>query len=205
VKILLAHNFYQQPGGEDQVFADEGALLESRGHEVLRYTLHNDSIKGEGKLQLAANTIWNRGVYREVRDLVSREKVTVVHFHNTFPQISPAAYHAARAGGAAVVQGVPNYRLMCPDAVFMRDGRVCEDCLGKFFAWPGVLHKCYRGSRAITAVTAAMLTTHKILGTWSKAVDAYLALTHFVRQKLIEGGFPAGKIEVKGNFVNPDP
>ena len=107
--------------------------------------------------------------------------------------------------GRRLFKASPNYRLMCPAAVFMRDGRVCEDCLGKTFAWPSVVHKCYRESRAITAVTAAMLTTHKLIGTWKKSVDAYLALTSFVRQKLIEGGFPEAKIFVKGNFVHPDP
>lgn len=204
MKILLAHNFYQQPGGEDQVFADEGRLLESRGHEVLRYTMHNNDIKDAGRLRLAAQTIWNRGVYRVLHDLVAKEKPSVVHFHNTFPQISPAAYYAVRAAGAAVVQGVPNYRLMCPAAVFMREGKVCEECLGKIFAWPGVKHGCYR-SRSVTAVTAGMLTAHKLLGTWSNAVDGYVALTEFVRAKLIEGGFPPEKIYVKGNFVDPDP
>jgi hypothetical protein len=149
LKILLAHNFYQQPGGEDQVFADEGQLLESRGHQVLRYMMHNDDIKGAGRLRLAAQTVWNRGVYRALHDLVAREKPSVVHFHNTFPQISPGAYYAVRAAGAAVVQGVPNYRLMCPAAVFMREGKVCEECLGKIFAWPGVQHGCYRG-RGVT-------------------------------------------------------
>ena len=45
MKILLCHNFYQRPGGEDKVFADEGTLLESRGHHVIRYQRHNDEVK----------------------------------------------------------------------------------------------------------------------------------------------------------------
>jgi glycosyltransferase involved in cell wall biosynthesis len=205
MKILIAHNYYQQPGGEDQIFSDEGTLLESHGNQVLRYSVHNDDIKGSGKLSLAAATIWNRRTHQEIGDLVARERPDVVHFHNTFPQISPAAYYAARAGGAAVIQNIQNYRLMCPAAIFLRDGQICEDCLGKTFAWPGVMHKCYRGSRAITAVTATMLTTHKLMGTWQNRVDAYLAPAHFVREKLIEGGFPKEKIFVKVNFVSPDP
>jgi glycosyltransferase involved in cell wall biosynthesis len=205
MKILIAHNYYQQRGGEDQIFADEGSLLESHGNEVLRYSVHNDDIKDAGKLSLAADTIWNRKIHRELGDLVARERPEVVHFHNTFPQISPAAYYAARAGGAAVIQNIQNYRLMCPAAIFIRDGKICEQCLGKTFAWPGVMHKCYRGSRAITAVTATMLTTHKLIGTWQKRVDAYVVPSQFVRGKLIEGGFPKDKIFVKVNFVSPDP
>src|SRR6266511_2249277 len=57
-KILLVHNFYQQPGGEDQVFAGESALLEVNEHEVVRFTVHNDAIKEMGGLGAAARTLW---------------------------------------------------------------------------------------------------------------------------------------------------
>jgi glycosyltransferase involved in cell wall biosynthesis len=205
MKILLAHNFYQQPGGEDQVFADYGWLLESHGHEVVRFSVHNDALKQTGALKLAAQTVWNSAMHGQMRDMVRREKPAVVHFQNTFPLISPAAYYAARAEGAAVVQELPNYRLLCPNAQLLRDGKVCEACLGKTVPWPGVLHGCYRESRATTAVVVTMLSVHRLMGTWTAAVDAYIALTQFSRNKMIEGGLPAGKIHVKGNFINPDP
>jgi len=103
-----------------------------------------------------------------------------------------------------VVQTLHNYRLLCPAAIFQRDGRVCEDCLGHV-PWRGVLHACYRDSRAATAAVALMLSVHRWLGTWSKMVDCYIALTEFARAKFIEGGLPAEKIVVKPNFVHPDP
>lgn len=205
MKVLLAHNFYQQPGGEDQVFADEGALLESHGHEVIRYSVHNDSVEGMGRLSLAARTVWNRKTYQELRELVRRERPAVAHFQNTFPLISPAAYYAVRREGAAVVQELPNYRLMCPAAVLFRDGKVCQECVGKPIAWRGVLHKCYRGSRGTTAVVAGMTALHRLAGTWKNAIDIYIALTDDGREKFIAGGLPAAKIMVKGNFVSPDP
>lgn len=205
MKVLLVHNFYQQPGGEDQVFADEGDLLQSKGNEVLRFTVHNDSINEMGGLTLAMRTIWNRDNARKLTDLLERERPAVVHFHNTFPLISPSAYYAARRSGAAVVQGIANYRLICPGSLLLRDGRVCEDCVGKRLAWPGVKHACYRNNRRATGVIAAMLASHRLIGTWSRAVDVYIALTRFMRAKLIEGGLPEAKILVKGNFVRPDP
>jgi len=205
MKVLLAHNFYQQPGGEDQVFADEGLLLESHGHEVIRYTVHNDAVESMGRLSLAARTIWNRQSYRELRDLVRRERPAVAHFQNTFPLISPSAYFAVRREGAAVVQELPNYRLLCPAAVLFREGRACEDCVGKAIAWRGVVHKCYRGNRGATAVVAAMTAVHRFAGTWENAVDAYITLTEEGREKFIAGGLPADKLRVKGNFVFPDP
>jgi glycosyltransferase involved in cell wall biosynthesis len=204
VRVLVCHNFYQQPGGEDGVFADETALLESHGHDVTRFTVHNDAVAGTGKLALFGKTVWNRDLARQIADLVRRNRAEVVHFHNTFPLISPAAYYAARKAGAAVVQTLHNYRLLCPGAMFLRDGAVCESCLGRV-PIPAVIHKCYRGSRAASAVTAVMLTSHRILRTYRSRVDAYVALTEFGRQKFIAGGLPADRVVVKPNFVSPDP
>jgi glycosyltransferase involved in cell wall biosynthesis len=205
MKILAVHNRYQRPGGEDQVFVDETALLETRNHRVLRYEVHNDQVKQVNRLILAKDTVWNTSAYRELGALIRRERPHVVHFHNTLPLVSPAGYYAARAEGVPVIQTLHNYRLLCPVALFYRDGRVCEDCMGKAVPWPGVVHRCYRGSRTASGVIATMLTVHRALRTWTEMVDVYVALTEFARNKFIEGGLPAGKIVVKPNFVAPDP
>lgn len=205
MKFLLAHNQYQQPGGEDQSVAAEIAMLEAFGHQVIQYRVHNDSIKNMTSLGVAARTIWNRASYREVRALIRTHRPDIAHFNNTFPLISPSAYYAARAEGVPVVQTLRNYRLLCPNSYFLRDQQVCELCLGRMIAWPGVLYGCYRQSRGASAVVAAMLTTHRLVRTWQNAVDVYIALTEFGRKMFIRGGLPEAKIVVKPNFVYPDP
>ncbi len=207
MKVLLVHNYYQQPGGEDQVFATESALLEACGHSVVRYTVHNDQLAQMNPLALVQATLWNKTVYRELRDLISREKPQVAHFHNTFPLISPAAYYVAKAEGVPVVQTLHNYRLLCPSqgGILLRQAQVCEDCLGKLFPWPGIVHGCYRNSKAGTAVHGIMLSLHRALQTWATMVDVYIALTEFAQQKFIQGGLPVEKIVVKPNFVYPAP
>jgi glycosyltransferase involved in cell wall biosynthesis len=104
-----------------------------------------------------------------------------------------------------VIQTLHNYRLLCPSAIFFRDGHACENCLGKLIPWPGVLHRCYRDSRAATGAVAAMLVVHRLLRTWERTVDIFIALTEFARQKFIQGGLPADRVVVKPNFVYPDP
>ncbi|MGC1306806.1 MAG: glycosyltransferase family 4 protein [Phormidesmis sp.] len=205
MRILLVHNYYQQAGGEGQVFKAEANLLEAHGHQVLQYTLHNDQLAPVGPLTTAVKTIWNRQVYQTLHDLIQQENIQIVHFHNTFPLISPAAYYAAKAAGAAVVQTLHNYRLLCPNALFFRDEKPCEDCLGKSIPWPGIVHKCYRDSLVASGGVATLLSVHRLMKTWANAVDAYIALSPFAKEKLIEGGIPSDKIKIKPNFIDPDP
>lgn len=205
MKILLAHNQYQQAGGEDQSVSAELAMLESYGHEVIQYRVHNDAIKEMSSLGVATRTIWNRASYRDVRELIHKHRPHIAHFNNTFPLISPAAYYAARKEGMPVIQTLRNYRLICPDAYLLRNQKICESCMGRMFAWPAIVHGCYRKNRKASAVVATMLATHRLLRTWRNAVDVYIALTEFGRNTFIRGGLPAEKIVVKPNFVYPDP
>ena len=205
MRVLIVHNHYQQPGGEDRVVAAEGALLEAHGHAVERFTAHNDDVEDMNALTLGAATIWNHRTYRALRERIERTSPDVVHVHNTLPLISPAVYYAARHAGRPVVQTLHNYRLLCPSALLLRDGAVCTDCVGRRVAWPSVAHACYRDSRAATGTIATMLAAHHALGTWHRHVDVYIALTEIARRLFVDGGLPEDKIHVKPHFVAPDP
>ncbi len=205
MRILVCHNFYTQPGGEDEVFRAEVALLRNFGHDVSTFELSNDELETMSKPALVATTVWNGKSHKAMRAAVRKSGAEVVHFHNTFPRISPAAYYAARAEGAAVVQTLHNFRLLCPGANLFRDGRACEDCIGKQMPWPGIVHKCYRENRTASAGVATLITIHHASGTWRNAVDVYLAPTEFARKKFVAGGLPEAKLRVKPNFVDPDP
>ena len=205
MKILLCHSYYQQPGGEDQSFEAEARLLESRGYEVRRYTQHNDTIENMSRLAIVAKTFWNRSSHRELTRLLREFRPEVMHCTNNFPLISPSVYYAAKSQGVAVVQSLRNYRQLCPGGLLLRDDAVCEDCLGKWFAVSAVRHGCYRGSRMATAVVAGMTSLHRLLGTWSNAVDLYFTLSEFAKAKFVAAGWPADKIVVKPNFIDPDP
>jgi glycosyltransferase involved in cell wall biosynthesis len=205
--VLKVHNLYQQPGGEDESVRSECALLTRAGHTVIEYSRDSDEIAAYNfieKASLAPRTVWAWDSCDQIRALLRVEKPDVAHFDNTFPLISPAVYYTCREAGVAVVQTLRNYRLLCPGATFQREGRVCEDCLGRN-PWRAVWHGCYRDSRAATTAVALMLSVHRWLGTWSKMVDCYIALTEFSRAKFIEAGLPAEKIAVKPNFVYSAP
>ncbi len=208
MKLVVVHNRYRQVGGEDVVFDSEADLLRRHGHWVIEFTRDNKAISLTGvvsPLRLATGTVWAHDNCRALRELLGREQPDLVHLHNTFPLISPAAYYACRDAGVPVVQTLHNYRLLCAAATFVRNGTICECCLGRTVAWPGVVHRCYRGSRVATAAVGAMLGFHRWRNTWTQQVNRYIALTEFSRQKFIQGGLPGDRIAVKPNFVDPDP
>ena len=207
MKILLVHNSYQQPGGEDVVFNQERQLLERAGHQVPTYCRSNCEIAGYSaskRLVLAGRMVWARDSRREIATLIRREKPDLVHVHNTFLMVSPSIYSACKEAHVPVMQTLHNYRLLCPAAIFFRRGRVCEECL-EHGLWRGVVHGCYRNSRAETSAVALMLAVHRWLGTWSEMVDCFIALSEFSHRKFIEGGIPTEKVAVKPNFVFRDP
>jgi len=207
LKIILVHNTYKRPGGEDVVFQQERRLLEANGHQVVDYTRSNfetDAYDGVKRLVLVGKTIWSTDSKKEFAQLLRREKPDLVHVHNTFVMISPSIYSACREAGVPVVQTLHNFRLLCPGSTFFRNGKICEDCT-KHSLLSSVRHACYRDSRAATATVAMMLATHRYLGTWDRDVTAFIALAEFTRQKFVENGLPAHKMFVKPNFVDPDP
>ena len=205
MNIIQCHNYYQIPGGEDAVVEDERALLASHGHRVTQFIRHNDEVKHISPARLAARTIWSRSAARALEALVRKEQADVVHFHNTMPQISPSAYYAARRAGAAVVQTLHNYRLLCPKGTFFRNNTICEQCAGKTVAWPAVRHACYRDSRPASAVLTVMGATHRLLRTYDRKVDAYIAASLFTREKMLANGLPGDRLHVKPNFIVEDP
>jgi glycosyltransferase involved in cell wall biosynthesis len=208
MKILIVHNAYQQAGGEDLVVECESRLLADNGHIVIEHRRHNDELHDRSRIDMAfagGSAVWSSVSYRALRDVIAVEKPDLAHFHNTFPLISPSAYYACANANVPVVQTLHNYRILCPAGTFFRNGHVCESCMDCSLPWPGVVHRCYRGNIGATSAIAAMIGTHRLLGTWKKKISLYIALSDFARKKFIEGGLPSDRIVVKPNFIHPDP
>ena len=203
MKILLVHNRYRQAGGEDNVVAGEARLLAENGHDVECWSVDNKDLPAGlmGKINAALTTSYSSASRAIARDKLRHFRPDVVHVHNFFPQISPSIYDACLDEGVPVVQTLHNYRLICPGATLMRQGKICEQCLtGSPYqaAWYG----CYRGSKLGSLVVAHMVAQHRKQGTWQHKVNRFIALTEFAKSKFIEAGFPAEKIAVKANFVH---
>lgn len=201
-KILIVHNYYQIPGGEDTVVASEKQMLTDHGHEVVFYSKTNADLRKMGKIQkllLPINTIFNFKTYKEIRRLIQQARIDIVHVHNTLNLISPSVYYAARSCKIPVVQTVHNFRLLCPGAVFYRNGHVCEDCVKKGLLC-AVRHRCYRNSRIQTLACMLNLKFHRLTGIYKKI--NYICLTEFNKEKLLtQKQIEPERIFVKPNFI----
>jgi glycosyltransferase involved in cell wall biosynthesis len=202
--IVVAHSYYNVRGGEDSVFESEIALLESNGHRVVPFVIRNDQYLSRSPLRQAQAAFWNFGAADALKRIIRASGARVVHFHNTFPFMSPSVIHAAKSEGAAVVMTLHNFRLLCVQGVFSRDGKICRDCVGLSFPHPAIRHGCYRSNRLASATVTTALTAHRVAGTWTSLPDAYIALTEFSKSVLQQATFLPDRIFVKPNFVGPD-
>ncbi|MBM7867975.1 glycosyltransferase [Heliobacterium gestii] len=204
MRVLVIHNRYRDAGGEDRSSQAEVELLRRFGHEVKVIERSNRQIDSYGwweRLRLLDRAAWNREALREVGQAVRDWRAEIVHVHNFFPLFSPAIHIGARQAGAATVQHLHNFRLICLNGVMLRKGRRCERCVGRTPV-QGIVHGCYRRSVFASAVVAHMLQVNRCRDLWREAVDAFIVPGDHSRQLFIAGGLPADRLHVKPNVVD---
>jgi glycosyltransferase involved in cell wall biosynthesis len=202
LSVLALHNYYQQPGGEDIELDAEVELLRLAGHRVHVEAVSNDRIVGPGaKIGAFFRAPYDHSRYGWVQNLIREHEPDIVHVHNFFPLLTPAIHHGARDAGVAVVQTIQNYRLFCANALLLRNGAVCEKCVGGSRYW-GVIHRCYRGSAAGSFAVVRMQNRAFEHKTWD-AVDRFIVLTEFARRTCERGGLPVHRISIKPNTLPP--
>jgi glycosyltransferase involved in cell wall biosynthesis len=206
MKVVVAHNRYSsaQPSGENRIVDTEIAQLRAAGVEVFPFIRSSDEIgtlPAVQKALLPVSPVRAAPAQRDLAALIREHRPDLLHLHNPYPLISPWIVRTAHAHGLPVVHTVHNYRQVCANGLYFRDGHICQDCRGRAWPLPAVVHSCYRGSRAQSAVMATTLAVHR--GTW-RSVDRYIALTGAIAEHLRDFGIPDERIVVKPNSV-PDP
>lgn len=198
-RVLVVHSRYLSghTSGENRVVEDEVALLRSAGHSVSTVVREVDGERSRARM--AGDVVWSTSAVAELEAAIARHDPELVHFHNLFPAVSPATVRAAGSAGRAVVLTLHNFRFSCLNGTFLRNSRICEDCLARV-PWRGVVHGCYRGSRAQSAVLASSLSAHRLLRTL-RGVTLFLALSEFNRAKHAAAGLPSHRIRVRPNFA----
>ncbi len=200
MKILFAHNYYQLSGGEDEVVHSEIALIKEMGHKLHFFSIHNNEINNiRAKIKSATNLIYSFKSKQKIIKTLKQFKPDVVHVHNFFPLITPSVYDACAEIHIPCVQSLHNYRTICPGALLLRKGEICEKCVKKSLCY-AIIHRCYKDSIIGSIDVAGMVKFYNRKKHLDK-VNRFICLTEFSKKKFIQSGFPANKISVKPNFV----
>lgn len=184
----------------------EMKLLQAKGQDVKLLLFDNADI-GEGqwsKLHAGFSSAWNADSAAKVKEEIAAFHPDIIHVHNFFFRASPSVIVEAHRQKIPVIVTLQNFRLVCVNALLMRDNKVCELCLHHTIPWWGILYGCYHQSKIQSGAVAWMSGLHKLLGTWRNKVDLFITPAEFARQKLINSSLkiaPAN-ITVKRNFVH---
>jgi glycosyltransferase involved in cell wall biosynthesis len=204
MRILFIHNRYQQEGGEDVALDLEVRLLEQKGHVVTTLLFDNEGMDGFlKKVERGMQALYNRRSARIVERIIREFGPDLVHVHNIFFTASPSVIRVAAKHKLPVVLTLHNYRLICANALLLRDNKVCSLCVQKVFPLDGIRYKCYRGSAVETGLVTAVTGLHKVLRTWQKKVDAYITLTGFARSRFQASSMAAvqDRLRLLPNFI----
>jgi glycosyltransferase involved in cell wall biosynthesis len=194
VRVLILHNRYRMPGGEERAVSDLQTLLRERGHTVA--TLERSSAVLSSAV--AAKALIGGGSHpEEVAQAVRGIGAEVVHAHNVHPLFGWRALAGARQAGARTVLHLHNFRLFCAIAIGYRDGAPCFRCRGTD-TWPGARLRC-RGS--LPEATAYAVGLRRQQPHLFEYADRFLAVSDATRRRLVELGLPDERSTALANFV----
>lgn len=204
MKILVVHNKYGRLSGEEVVVQNIQKLLMEKGHDVINYFRESAELESLvfGSFRAFISGIYNYQSIRDLKDLLKVENPDIVHIHNVYPIISPAILPALKKAGIPVVMTVHNYRLICPNGLFLKDGKVCEKCSGGK-EYNCIINNCEKNVFKSLGYAIRNYVARK-KKYYSENVSFFACLTEFQKSKILSEGYPEEKLRVISNISDSD-
>ena len=223
MKILLVNKFHYRKGGAETYYLTVGSELERMGHEVAYFSMkhpnnlpckwdkyfvtqreYNDVKNPLSAVRDGIALIYSPEAKRNFQALCEEFRPDVVHLNNVHRQITLSILDAPylKEHHVPVFYTAHDYVTVCPGYLMLDgEGRVCDACLedGKYRHC--IENRCVKGSRAksaLAALEASFNSSHHS----NERIDRVIAPSRFMRSKLIEGGWPEGKVEALQNFAD---
>lgn len=223
MRILLVNKFHYRKGGAETYYLTVGSELERMGHEVAYFSMrHPDNLPCEwdkyfvtqreynnvkNPLKAARDgmaLIYSPEAKRNFQALCEEFRPDVVHLNNVHRQITLSILDAPylRENKVPVLYTAHDYVTVCPGYLMLDGGgRVCDACLEDGRYRHCIENRCVKGSRAKSAL-AAMEASFNRAHKSNQRIDKVIAPSRFMRSKLIEGGWPEGKVVFLQNFAD---
>jgi glycosyltransferase involved in cell wall biosynthesis len=196
------HSFYsgRQPSGENAVVVNELAALRRAGHDVALFASHTDDHEGERFYKLRSGLRVATGRGRNPLDEIARFSPDVVHVHNLFPNYGRQWVNDY---DGALVHTLHNYRPLCANGLFFRNGQVCTACID-VSRWEGLRYACYRDSRLATLPLSISGAGGPEGNALLRRADRLIVLSALQRQLYHQAGVPAERLSLSPNFLPDD-
>lgn len=216
MKVLMVHKFYFIEGGAERYMFNLSGLLTSRGEQVIPFAMQHprnvptpysryfvsqfdpDGVLGRlsvrAGLRSVGRVIYSMEARRKIERLIEDERPDIAHVHGVYHHLSPSVLFALKRYSIPVVFTLHEYKILCPSYLFLnRHGQVCELCEGRKF-WHPIKERCLKGSLAASMLVSAEAYVHRILRTYHRTVDLFISPSRFLRDKMIQYGFPPEKV-----------
>lgn len=197
MRILMVHNSYAKPSGEEHASQGLADLLEANGHQVSWYRRSSEEITRSklGQVKAFFSGIYNPSSVKEISKVLNDVEPDIVQVQNLYPLISPSVMREFKRRGLPVVMRTPNYRLFCPNGLFYTNGEVCERCTQRGKEFWCVLKNC-EGSLFKSTGYALRNSVTRITGMITNNVDMFITQSQFQKNQYIRLGLPSENIGI---------
>lgn len=194
---LQIHNDYLVPGGETKSAKLISDLLEKKGIRVIRYYKDNHDIKSglTNRVIAGMKSFYNFDTIREIKEIISNNHIDFALIHNTSPIISNSIYEVLKKHDIKIIKYIQNYNLLCLNGA-LDCGADCNMCRNNRFI--GVKKACYKGSKLFTL--QKLLCLKMLEKRYLKNIDAFVAISDFVKKRHVNAGIDEEKIYVIYHF-----
>jgi glycosyltransferase involved in cell wall biosynthesis len=219
MKILFVNKYYHPSGGPEKVLLQSKERLESLGDKVILFSMqhprnlktpysryfvcnvdYNGSSSFLDKTRMAWNMFYSLEAKKKMELLLNEEKPDLAHLHNIYHQISPSILPVLKKKGIPVIMTLHDFKLLCPNYTFLRNGEPCESCEGKHF-YKATIHKCVKNSYWKSLICSLEMYFHRFLKIYQNCVDAFIVLSEFSKEKMIRYGIPEEKLFLLPNYI----
>lgn len=220
MRILMVNKYlYPRAGAETYMITVAEALL-AAGHQVAFFGMaHPDNTRigpsatvpflEFGRSQPTAKRLANIGkafagglagtTRHRLETFCQTWKPDLIHAHNIYNQLPPSMFRGA-ARHIPVLMTVHDYKPVCPNYSLFVDGATCTECVGGS-VMPCVKKRCCQGSLFASGLAAASALHHRHARTYHRDYHWMVSPSHFVRERLIDGGLDGERIQVIHNFA----
>jgi glycosyltransferase involved in cell wall biosynthesis len=216
MRVLLTNTRHFFGGGDSTYTFYLSELLKRNGHDVAFFAMEDAQNLQDSNSDLFVSyidfkdlnrnksilngfkalrrVIYSSEARRKFGQMIDRFQPDIIHLQNIHAHITPSVIIEANKLGLPVVWTLHDYRLICPNSHFMIDATsiICEAC-GKGSFYQAALKRCKKRSFLASVLTSIEAYTHCMMGVRDR-VDRFLAPSAFLRNKLIDKGFPPEKV-----------